>query len=175
MSVKQSLLALLADHPTHGYGLKSSFEKKTAGAWPLNVGQVYTTLTRLERDGLVESEGRGDATRQAWRITPAGRASAAEWYDAPVDDRGTRDELAIKVLLAIASEGVDVPRILQGQRAAAMERLQRYTRHKMRMDPDQELPGLLLLDALILKAESEIRWLDLCEERLRHRAGGATS
>ncbi len=171
MSIRHSLLAILAEHPAHGYGLKSSFEKSTAGAWPLNVGQVYTTLSRLERDGLVKSEGLDDnGARQTWRITKAGRSSLDEWFETPVvDSPPSRDELALKVLLAVAADDVDVSRILRAQRVATMERLQQYTRHKRAADPKRELPWTLLLDALILKAEAEVKWLDLCEERLRHR------
>lgn len=170
MSVRHSLLAILAEHPTHGYGLKAGFEKSTAGAWPLNVGQVYTTLARLLRDGLVETEGLEAGPRQTWRITPAGRELLAQWYQSPVvEDPPARDELAIKVLLAVAADGADVRAILQRQRAATMERLQEYTRLKLAADPERELPWLLLLDALILKAEAEIKWLDLCEARLRAR------
>ncbi len=174
MSVRHSLLAILAGEPAHGYGLKSRFEASTAGTWPLNVGQVYTTLARLERDGLVASEG-ADENRQTWRLTDAGREALEAWYAEPVaHDPPARDELAIKVLLAVAADDVDVAGILQRQRAATMERLQELTRHKRAADPERELPWLLLLDALILKAEAEVRWLDLCEERLRHRdaAGG---
>lgn len=170
MSVRHSLLAILAQRPAHGYGLKASFEKSTADAWPLNVGQVYTTLARLERDGLVQSEGLDDGPRQTWLITDAGRAQLVEWYASPVaDDPPARDELAIKVLLAVAADGEDVSAILQRQRMASMERLQSYTRHKLKADPERELPWLLLLDSLILKAEAEIKWLDLCEARLRQR------
>jgi DNA-binding PadR family transcriptional regulator len=172
MSVRHSLLAILADHPAHGYGLKSSFEATTAGAWPLNVGQVYTTLARLERDGLVAPKGTGAGARQTWRITKDGREALTAWYGAPVrEDPPPRDELAIKVLLAVAAEDVDVAEILQSQRVATMERLQELTRHKRQADPEEELPWILLLDALILKAEAEIKWLDLCEERLRRRKG----
>ncbi|MGQ0554178.1 MAG: PadR family transcriptional regulator [Planctomycetota bacterium] len=170
MTVRHSLLAILAEQPAHGYSLKSSFEKSTAGAWPLNVGQVYTTLDRLQRDGLVEAQGLADSPRQSWRITKAGRAALAEWYQSPVvDDPPSRDELAIKVLLAVAADAIDVQEILQRQRVATMDRLQQYTRQKAKADPARELPWLLLLDALILKAEAEIKWLDLCEERLRHK------
>lgn len=168
MSVRNSLLAILAEQPSHGYGLKSSFEKTTGGAWPLNVGQVYSTLARLERDGLVESDGEQPGPRQNWKITPAGRDALSDWYRAPVDDAPSRDELAIKILLAVAADEVDVTEILQRQRVATMQRLQRYTAHKTRAD-ESELPWLLLLDSLILRAEAEIKWLDLCEERLRRR------
>ena len=170
MTVRNSLLAILAEGPTHGYGLKSTFEGSTAGTWPLNVGQVYTTLGRLERDGLVKPQGTGDGVRQTWRITKTGRTTLEEWYRTPVvDDPPMRDELAIKVLLAVAADDVDVSDIIQRQRSATMERLQELTRHKRKADPDSELPWLLLVDALILKAQAEVKWLDLCEARLKER------
>ncbi len=170
MSVRHSLLALLAGEPAHGYGLKSGFEASTAGTWPLNVGQVYTTLRRLERDGLVKPTGTGDDSRQTWRITPQGRKELGQWFDTPIPgDPPQRDELAIKVLLAVATDRDDIADMLQSQRVSTMERLQAYTRHKRRADPQAELPWILLLDALILQAEAEVKWLDLCEARLQKR------
>ena len=171
MSVRHSLLALLATEEAHGYGLKAGFEEHTAGAWPLNVGQVYTTLARLQRDGLVESTGTGDErSRHTWRITDAGREALLAWYSAPVvDDPPARDELALKVLLAVAADDVDVSAVIAKQRETTMARLQELTRSKAGADPDRELPWLLLLDALILKADAEVRWLALCEERLAAR------
>lgn len=173
MSIRNSLLAILSEEPTHGYGLKNRFETSTAGAWPLNVGQVYSTLQRLERDGLVEPlssvKGSEDKDRQSWRLTDPGRDALARWFEKPIlDDPPQRDELTLKVLLAAAAEHVDVLDILQAQRAATMERLQQYTQRKRSADPDQELSWVLLLDAFILRAKAEIQWLDLCEERLRH-------
>ena len=167
MSIRHGLLAILADHPAHGYGLKSSFEENTAGAWPLNVGQVYTTLGRLERDGCVEPLSTEEEARNAWKITRRGRTELADWYDSPVDDRPPRDELIIKLLLASADSGTDVQQVLQCQRGATMQRLQEYTRRKREADPDSELPWILLLEALILKTDAEARWLDLCEEYLK--------
>lgn len=171
MSVRNSLLAILAAQPTHGYGLKSDFERSTSGAWPLNIGQVYTTLARLERDGLVEPLGvSGDSVRQTWRITKQGRSELARWFGEPVEnDPPPRDELAIKVLLAIAADREDVSAILDAQRAATLERMSELTRQKQRADPEQELPWVLLLDALILKAKAEVEWIDLCEARLSRR------
>ncbi|MBD3163346.1 MAG: PadR family transcriptional regulator [Candidatus Eisenbacteria bacterium] len=172
MSVRHSLLAILAERPAHGYGLKSRFERDTAGIWPLNVGQVYTTLARLERDGLVVPRDDGGGARQEWRITKPGRAALAAWYDAPVaGDPPERDELAIKILLAVATRSADAGRILQNQRTATMRRLQEYTRHRREADPERELPWILLLDAFTLKAEAEIKWLDRCEARLGRRSG----
>ncbi len=172
MSVKNSLLALLAEEPTHGYGLKSNFEKSTAGTWPLNVGQVYTTLARLERDGFAQPEGNGEGNRQTWRITEEGRAALTGWYTQPVPaDPPARDELAIKVLLALAADSADVQQVLHAQRVATMELLQRYTREKREADSDQNLSWVLLLDSLVLKAEAELKWIDLCEMRLNRRDG----
>lgn len=173
MTVRHSLLAILADGPAHGYGLKSTFEQSTAGTWPLNVGQVYTTLARLARDGLVESAGSDEGPRQSWRITTAGRAALDDWFGSPViDDPPSRDELAIKVLLAVAADHTDVSAILQRQRVATLERMQGYTQHKLAADPQRELPWVLLLDALILKARAELDWIDLCEQRLQAKADG---
>ena len=170
MTIKNSLLAILAKEPTHGYALKSSFEKSTSGTWPLNVGQVYQTLNRLERDGLVEAVRTDDSERQTWKITGGGRTALEDWYGEPISrDPPVRDELAIKVLLAIAADQVDVSRILQTQRTATMRRLQELTLHKRKADPDEQLPWILLLEAMVLKAEAELKWLDLCEA---HLAGG---
>ena len=74
MSVRHALLALLSEGPKYGMQLKEEYEGATGDAWPLNVGQVYTTLQRLERDGLVESNDAGDDERQRdYRITARGQ------------------------------------------------------------------------------------------------------
>lgn len=180
MSVRHSLLALLAESETHGYGLKAGFEARTRGTWPLNVGQVYSTLRRLERDGLVEpapvgpESGEADRSRQTWRITDPGRAELASWFESPRvgDQPPTRDELALKVLLAASGAPRAAARLIHRQRVATMERLQQYTRLKRDADPQRELPWVLLLDSLVLQVEAELKWLDLCEARL-DAAGGA--
>jgi DNA-binding PadR family transcriptional regulator len=179
MSVRYGLLALLAEEPTHGYQLKTAFERRTGGSWALNIGQVYTTLQRLERDGLVEVDtarpagGYGErADRTDYRITTAGREQLDAWFASPVVPEGpARDELTIKVLLAVAAGDVDVAGILQRQRSATLSQLQAYTRRKAQADPDRDLAWLMLLDALIFKAEAEVRWLDACEARIRRHAG----
>jgi DNA-binding PadR family transcriptional regulator len=173
VSFKHGLLALLAEAPRHGYQLKTDFERRTGGNWAINVGQVYTTLQRLERDGLVEPAG-GDGDRNEYRITGAGREQLDAWFVNPVVPEGPpRDELTIKVLLAVAATDVDVTDLLQRQRRASVEQLQAYTRRKAQADPDQDLAFLLMLDALIFRAESEIRWLDACEARIRDAANKA--
>jgi DNA-binding PadR family transcriptional regulator len=171
VSVRFGLLALLDEAPSHGYHLKTAFERRTGGSWALNIGQVYTTIQRLERDGLVESLGGGDDDRREYRITPAGREQLATWFDSPiVAEAPARDELTIKVLLAVAAGDVDVTALLQRQRRASVEQLQAYTRRKAKAEPKRDVAFLILLDALIFRTEAEIRWLDACEARIRSLA-----
>ena len=76
MSVRHALLALLSEGPKYGLRLRQEFEARTGEMWPLNVGQVYTTLQRLERDGLVESDGAEPRDRRRASASPT-RASAS--------------------------------------------------------------------------------------------------
>jgi DNA-binding PadR family transcriptional regulator len=167
MSIKHGLLALLERGPMHGYQLRVAFEESTGGSWPLNIGQVYTTLSRLERDGLVRPLPANDAGQRPYQITDAGRADLAAWFATPIShaDR-PRDELAIKLALALSTPGVDVQAVLQRQRSATMRTLQEYTRLKARADQRADLSWLLVLDAMLFQAEAEIRWLDHCEASL---------
>jgi DNA-binding PadR family transcriptional regulator len=178
VSVRFGLLALLDEAPSHGYNLKTAFERRTGGSWALNIGQVYTTIQRLERDGLVESLGTADDgdDRREYRITPTGRAQLGEWFENPVvAEAPARDELTIKVLLAVAAGEVDVTALLQRQRRASIEQLQAYTRRKAKADPERDVAFLILLDALIFRTEAEIRWLDACDARIRSLARTAVS
>lgn len=170
MSVRFGLLALLAEAPSHGYQLKSAFERRTGNQWLLNIGQVYTTIQRLEQKGLVESVPMpsADDDRREYRITEAGRAELEAWFASPVVlEEPSRDELTIKVLLATAAGSVDVTRLLQRQRRASIEQLQAYTQRKAQADPERDVAFLILLDALIFRTEAEIRWLDACDARIR--------
>ena len=173
MSVRQGLLALLEQRPMYGYQLRSEFESRTGAAWPLNVGQVYTTLSRLERDGLVEPAGSDEEGRPLYRITGAGRAAVADWFSTPVSRSSPpRDELAIKLAMAVTVPGVDVRAVVQAQRTATLRALQDYTRLKARAagDRPEDLAWLLVLDSLVFAAEAEVRWLDHCELTLPHRS-----
>ncbi len=167
MSIRYGLLALLERGPRHGYQLRSEFEAATGTTWPLNVGQVYTTLARLERDGLVLPAGAADADgRVTYRITDVGRAEVSGWFAAPVQrsDR-PRDELAIKLALALTTPGVDIRAVVQTQRTATLRSLQDLTRLKVRAGEDDHA-WLLVLESMIFQAEAEVRWLDHCEARL---------
>jgi len=176
MSIRRGLLALLAQEPMYGAQLRSEFESRTGGTWPLNVGQVYTTLARLERDGLVEAAGGADDDgRIDYRLTDLGRSEVQRWWTAPVDRSDTpRDELVIKLALAVTVPGVDVKRVVLTQRTATLRHLQDLTKLK-RASSDEaagrnELAWLLVLDNLVYAAEAEIRWLDHVESRLAREA-----
>ena len=171
MSVKHALLALLCEGPRYGYELKAAFEARTGDAWPLNVGQVYTTLARLERDGLVERDSEDAEGHVHYRLTDAGRREVQGWWDAGVErEAPPRDELAIKLALALTVPGVDVLGVLQRQRTATVRALQTHTRRRRALA--SAAPGrtdsaaLLVLESLVFAAEAEVRWLDHCEARL---------
>ena len=121
MSVKLSLLALLVEQPRHGYELKSEFDRRTGNSWPLNIGQVYTTLDRLERDGLVTRGDEDPDGRVVYSITEQGRGEVRDWFANPVVmSNPPRNELAIKIALAVTLDGIDVATLVQTQRRASM-------------------------------------------------------
>ena len=165
MSVRFGLLSLLQQQPMYGYQLRQEFEASTGATWPLNIGQVYTTLARLQRDGLVEASDSGDETQRMYAITAAGRLEVQHWFATPVPrDAPPRDELAIKLALAVQTAGVDVRAVMQTQRTATVRSLQEYVRAREAATAD--LSWLLVADSLIFAAEAEIRWLDHCETRI---------
>ena len=175
MSVKHALLALLSEGPRYGYELKAAFEARTGDAWPLNVGQVYTTLARLERDGHVERDSEDAEGHVHYRLTGAGQREAQAWWDAEVvREAPPRDELAIKLALALTVPGVDARDVLQRQRTATVRALQAHTRRRTALTaaaragstaPDRSAAAgssaaVLVVESLIFAAEAEVRWLD---------------
>jgi DNA-binding PadR family transcriptional regulator len=169
MSVRYALLALLSEGPKYGLKLRQQFEEQTGEVWPLNIGQVYTTLQRLERDGLIESDdSEMDGPQKGFRITDAGRDELLDWLRTPSDDAvPPRDELVIKVLVALGVPGVDVPGVLQVHRHRLVERMQWFTR--LKEDSLEDLKFALVVDAEIFRLDALIRWLDSADARLRRR------
>jgi DNA-binding PadR family transcriptional regulator len=185
MSIRHGLLALLERGPRYGYQLRTEFESRTGSTWPLNVGQVYTTLSRLERDGLVVPAGEDEGGHALYAITEGGRAELRDWFASPVDRANPpRNELAIKLAMAVGSPEVDVRAVIQAQRAHTIKAMQDYTRLKAQAmegsmrgaaGPDRDdVAWQLVLDQLIFQAEAEARWLDHCETRLVRLASSAT-
>jgi DNA-binding PadR family transcriptional regulator len=168
MTVKFGLLALLADGPKYGYQLRTEFDLRTGGTWPVNVGQIYTTLERLERDDLVAAEGVNADGRALYALTETGREALRAWFHTPVTETDRpRNELAVKLLMAATTSGVDVGEVVQRQRTETMRLLRDCTTARRAADPD--VAAVLLLDSVIFALEGEIRWLDHVETTvLRH-------
>ncbi|MGW7103693.1 PadR family transcriptional regulator [Streptomyces sp. NPDC054838] len=185
MSIRHGLLALLERGPRYGSQLRTEFESRTGSTWPLNVGQVYTTLARLERDGLVAPGGEDPAGHTLYAITDTGRAELREWYERPVDRTNPpRDELSIKLAMAVGAPGVDIRAVIQSQRHATIQAMQDYTRLKAqaltaiesgKTRERDDLAWLLVLEQLIFQTEAEARWLDHCEARLIRLSHSADS
>jgi DNA-binding PadR family transcriptional regulator len=171
MSIKFGLLALLETAPRYGAQLRGEFERRTGGTWPVNIGQVYSTLGRLQRDGLVQQVGDGDDDyRKEYAITSAGRKALARWWDDPdLANPDPRDELTIKLALAVDAHDTDVRQVVQRHRAAGIERLRRLTAQKRSGSPG--LAAELVLERRIFDTEALVRWLDHVEGRLTTKDG----
>ncbi|HEY6113645.1 MAG TPA: PadR family transcriptional regulator [Gaiellaceae bacterium] len=169
MTVRQSLLAILDQGPCYGYQLRAEFDRRTGSTWPLNVGQIYNTLDRLERDGLVEKGATDEQGHVYYEITDAGSLEVAAWLRSPVSRaQGTRDELAIKLAVAATLPGVDVTALIRAQRAESRANLEALTgrpRSIAETGPEA-LARSVVADAMIAHAEAELRWLDRTERRL---------
>jgi DNA-binding PadR family transcriptional regulator len=173
VSVPHALLALLSEGPKYGLRLQNEFESRTGEVWPLNVGQVYTTLQRLERDGLVETDDADGERQKRYRITSAGGRELADWLRTPPDlVPPPRDELVIKVLVALQVPGIDVHEILQAHRRHVIEVMQRYTRIKAAARED-DVALALVVDAELFRLEAIVRWLDAADVRLRQQPSRA--
>lgn len=176
MSVRHALLALLSEGPKYGLQLRHEFEARTGEVWPLNVGQVYTTLQRLERDGLVASDDDADeGSQKGYAITAEGADELATWLATPPDiAQPPRDELLIKVLVAATVPGVDVHEVVQVHRRHLIEVMQQYTTIKADA-PEDDVALALIVDAELFRIEAAVRWLDSSDIRLRElkKKGGS--
>jgi DNA-binding PadR family transcriptional regulator len=168
MSIPYALLALLTEGPKYGLQLRQEFEAGTGEVWPLNVGQVYTTLQRLERDGLVESDdAAAEGPQKRFRITAGGTEELAGWLRTPPDlSSPPRDELVIKVLVALRVPGVNVHEVVQVHRRYLVELMQQWTRLKEDL-AENDLAFALVVDAELFRLDSVVRWLDAADGRLK--------
>jgi DNA-binding PadR family transcriptional regulator len=171
VSVRHALLALLSEGPKYGLQLRQEFESTTGEIWPLNIGQVYTTLQRLERDGLVESdEPEREGPQKGYRITEAGSTELASWLNTPPDMTSPpRDELVIKVLSALRVPSVSVHDVIQVHRRYVVELMQQWT-HLREDEAEFDLTFALVADAELLRLDAVVRWLDTADGRLKRAA-----
>ena len=174
MSIRHALLALLSEGPKYGLQLGHEFEAGTGDVWPLNTGQVYTTLQRLERDGFVESDDTADdGPQKSFRITSAGSQELHAWLRTPPDIASPpRDELVIKVLVALRIPGVDVAELVQTHRRHVIEAMHQYTRLKETAAED-DIGLLLVADAEIYRLDAVVRWLDVADARVKRLPASA--
>ncbi|MDO5729618.1 MAG: PadR family transcriptional regulator [Actinomycetaceae bacterium] len=169
MSVKHALLALLADGPQGAYRLRARFQDVTGGAWPLNIGQAYSTLQRLERDGLIESAGTepsqepGKPAIDLYALTRRGQSAIEDWWGTPVDrSQPSRDEFSIKLAIAIHQDPSRAQRVLDRQRDATLRVLQELGQRKRLAPPGgvSEAGWHMFLDRQVFLTEAELRWLE---------------
>jgi DNA-binding PadR family transcriptional regulator len=168
--LKYPLLALLAAGPAHGYELKQSFEARFGAVWPpVNIGQIYTTLQRLERDHLVrgsEVEQSGRPPKNVFEITEAGYRALAEWLREATPGPRIRDEFFMKVVLAQLAGIADPQVLLDRQRQALLQELRDLNNLAM-TDGNKSTVTRLLIEGASLHLQADLKWLDLCEEALQ--------
>jgi len=174
MSVKYGVLALLNRRSMHGYELGHELQDELGPGWAVNYGQIYTTLERLARDGLVvqsETVATSDApNRKLYTVTPAGRTELRQWFLTAEDGAEPgREELYAKIMLALTGD-VDFQDVIQAQRKGQLRRIGQLTELKEQLDPELELGTVLQLDMFILKTEAVLRWLDTSEAKIKRSA-----
>ena len=171
MSVRNALLGLLAQRPRHGYDLRAAFQAVMGGEenWDVKPAQIYTTLARLEKDGLVQEEAVDQSSgpeKRIYAITPAGRAELRSWLTSSVERYEQRDEFFLKLMLSLATGEADPGKVIRTQRAALYRELHAITTQRQQADPKKELARILLLDKAVMHLEADLRWLDMIEARL---------
>lgn len=169
MSVRHALLAVLTEGTCYGYQLRTEFSRRTGAAAPLNVGQIYNTLDRLERDGLVVKGAMDDAGHVPYTITAAGTAEVEEWLTASVGDVGARDELVVKVTLALSLPDADARDVVRIQREASLAEAAALARDRERLEAepgDPALARLLSVEAQEAQVRARLAWLDVAERRI---------
>ena len=167
--MKYSILALLAAGATYGYDLKQAFDKRFGGLWPaVNIGQIYATLARLERDGLVRgSEVAQDRrpNKTVYELTDDGDQALRAWLAEPTPGPRLRDAFFMKLLLTRISGVGDPAALVERQRSEFLQQMRDIETLAGEWD-GHDPAGRLLIEGTALHLQADLRWLDLCEERL---------
>jgi DNA-binding PadR family transcriptional regulator len=162
--VQEVLLALLANEASHGYELRARLQLALGPlAEVLNAGQVYVTLTRLERTGLVNSERVGQTDRpdrKVYELTAAGRARVMEWLEDTTWPKPAPAEFHLKLVAAAAGGLGDPVRLVDLQRHALLAGLAAAQRAAL-AEPNGSVAGLLL-EGVVLRLQADLRWLEAC-------------
>lgn len=170
MSVKNVLLGLLTERPRYGYELLSAMDSLSVSSRDpaVNSGQIYSTLERLERGGLITRINPADVDpnqRISYQATEQGRQQLLEWLASPVPAYAPRDEFTAKLLLAVQLEGIDPLQVIRTQRGYLYQALHQVTRAREDLDPG-DIARKLVHDKTIMHLEADLRWLDIAEVRL---------
>ena len=171
MTVRHAVLGLLAQRPRHGYELRAAFEAVAGGSenWDLKPAQVYTTLARMEKSGLVSEqaiEQDGGPEKRIYAITPDGEKELRAWFAEDALPEHHRDEFYLKLMLALISEAANPYRLIHIPRNSLYRELHAITNQRTRADAGHELAKILLLDKAAMHLEADLRWLDMTEGRL---------
>jgi DNA-binding PadR family transcriptional regulator len=173
MSLKFGILGLLAERPLHAYSVKARFEDLLGGSWEVNIGQVYTTIQRLERDGLVEpAEPRGDRGRLPYRLTGEGRKALETWLTEPeLEPQQLREAIYLKLLLAARVANGDLSALLARQRRVYLQQLKdlAVVEEEARSQGRDDLA--LLYQGALLHTEADLKWVDACAQATKARKG----
>lgn len=169
MSLRFGILGLLAEEPLHGYEVKTRFESLLGGTWEVNIGQIYSTLQRLERDGLVApADDRGDRGKLPYHLTAAGRRSLDDWLRQPEDEpQQLREEIYVKLLLAGRLANGNVERLLADQRRVYLQRLKDLSGLERRSRDEGRHDLALLVRGAVLHTEADLKWTDAWAEEIR--------
>lgn len=171
MSVKHALLALLYQHPMHGYELGKQLNLVVSAEWDVKPGQIASTLARLNESHLVdyEVEETDDAPdRKVYFITEEGRQELENWYRSPeVREYRLGDAFYIKLVLSLVGGPVSTEEVLITQRRELYQQLHQATEMSRKADHQTQLPWILLLESAIMHLEADLRWIEMCEARLQ--------
>lgn len=163
------LLALLAKEPAHGYELKSRLEEILGAAYPTpNIGQIYLTLQRLERAGLVRSQDVVQSDRpnkRVYEVTPSGREAVDAWLEAPSDGPRVRDDFFMKLALGPLSGDVDRLGLINRQRRYYLAQVRELAALAAENTEGNPI-ARLLADGAMLHVQADLDWLERCQQEL---------
>ncbi|MCT4351862.1 PadR family transcriptional regulator [Streptomyces sp. Je 1-79] len=167
--MRHPLLALLARGPAHGYELKQDLEQLLGAAYPpTNVGQIYVTLGRLEKSGLIEGEEIAQESRpnkKIYRLTEAGQEALRSWFDETADEPRVRDEFFMKLALAPRTGLADQIALINKQRREYLTTMRNLSKLAAVEDRDNRIAHLLIEGAM-LHLQADLDWLERCQEEL---------
>jgi DNA-binding PadR family transcriptional regulator len=168
MSLRFGILGLLSQEPLHGYEIKQRFEDLLGGTWQVNIGQVYTTFQRLERDHLIQPEGtRGDRGKLTYTITDEGRQALKSWLSQPSEHpQQLREDIYVKLLLAGRVANGQLDSILNSQRRVCLQQLHDLGVLEASGRREGRTDLVLMVKGAILHTEADLKWIEACAEQL---------